>query len=101
MYPRDLALDHVVEHQSGIALQSVSIATTASHHMMEKVALAHCHGARQQHGQRLDACIAAMDRVERRTTLPSAKQAMRSMPALVGPHVEICAVGQKPIGAHE
>jgi hypothetical protein len=93
MYARHLALDHVVAHQSGVALQSVSITATASHYMMEKVTLAHCHGARQQHGQRLDPSITAMDRVDRRTTLPSPEQPMRWMAALVGPHVEICILG--------
>src|SRR5262245_48725466 len=89
VYARDLTLDHVGEHQCGVAFQSVSITATASHHMMEKVALAHCHGARQQDGQRLDPSLAAMDRVDRRATLPSSEQPMRWMAALVGPHIEI------------
>src|SRR5262245_32613846 len=101
VYARDLALDHVVEHPRGVAFQSVSIAATTSHDMMEEIGLAHCHATRQQDGQRLDASIAAMDRVDRRATLSSPKQAMRWMAALVGPHVEICVLGQKPIGAHK
>src|SRR5262245_43103603 len=47
---RDLALDHVVEHPSGVAFQSISITATARHHMMEEVALAHCYRAHQQDG---------------------------------------------------